>query len=236
MPADRFARPLLVAAFVLGSTCLPLSAQEGGAKKAAPKATGPLARVAEVQGLPRVLLIGDSISIGYTVATRTQLAGAANVQRIPANGGPTTNGLANLDRWLGEEKWDVIHFNWGLHDLKHVDDKRQVSPEDYEKNLRMLVARLKKTGAVLVWCSTTPVPEKVTPHRTDEDVLLYNRLAAKIMSEEGVRTDDLYTFAAGRLAEIQQPNNVHFSPKGSEVLAEQVAKSIREALAARAGK
>ena len=74
-------------------------------------------------GLPRVLLIGDSISIGYTLPTRELLDGKANVHRIPTNGGPTTRGLEQLDRWLGDSRWDVIHFNFGLHDLKRADAK-----------------------------------------------------------------------------------------------------------------
>src|SRR5689334_20512700 len=40
-------------------------------------------------GLPRVLLIGDSISVCYTPATREELKGEANVHRIPENGGHT---------------------------------------------------------------------------------------------------------------------------------------------------
>ena len=63
--------------------------------------------------LPRVLLIGDSISMGYTVPVRNLLKGKANVHRVLENGGPTTNGLAKLQTWLGKGKWDVIHFNWG---------------------------------------------------------------------------------------------------------------------------
>src|SRR5688572_24526778 len=87
--------------------------------------------------LPRVLLIGDSISIGYTVPARKELEGKANVHRIPTNGGPTTNGLKNIDAWLGKGKWDVIHFNWGLHDLKmEKNGMHQVPIEEYEKNLR----------------------------------------------------------------------------------------------------
>src|SRR5262245_45995913 len=74
------------------------------------------ASVTEQPGLPRVLLIGDSISIGYTVTVRRELAGKANVLRIPENGADTANGLKKIDAWLGESKWDVIHFNWGLHD------------------------------------------------------------------------------------------------------------------------
>src|SRR5207253_6259596 len=131
--------------------------------------------------LPRVLLIGDSISIGYTLPTRTQLEGVANVHRIPENGGPTSHGLKQIDAWLGDGKWDVIHFNWGLHDIKHMPDgKRQVEPEDYEKNLRTLVAKLKATGAELIWATTTPIPEgELNPVRTFGKVPEYNEIAQR---------------------------------------------------------
>jgi len=78
------------------------------------------APVKDNSNLPRVLIIGDSISIGYTLPTREFLKGKANLHRIPTNGGPTTRGLANIDAWLGKDKWDLIHFNWGLHDLKYM--------------------------------------------------------------------------------------------------------------------
>lgn len=107
------------------------------------------AKVVDNPDLPRVLLIGDSISIGYTVPVRKKLEGEANVHRIPTNGGPTTRGLAQIDAWLGDGHWDVIHFNWGLHDLKYMDEKgrlvdvtkgkQQVPLAEYEENLRKLV-------------------------------------------------------------------------------------------------
>lgn len=188
--------------------------------------------VADQEGLPRVLLIGDSISMGYTLPTRALLEGRANVHRIPTNGGPTSNGVKNLAKWLGEGKWDVIHFNWGLHDLKSMPDGTpQISLEDYEKNLRTLVAQLKATGATLVWASTTPVPEgELKPPRSNADVVRYNEVAAKVMAENGVRINDLYALCLPRLAELQLPVNVHFSAKGSAALAEQVAAVIAEVL------
>lgn len=67
--------------------------------------------VQDEPGLPRVLLIGDSVSGGYTLATRKLLAGKANVHKAPENCGPTGNGLKKLDIWLGDGHWDVIHFN-----------------------------------------------------------------------------------------------------------------------------
>jgi len=150
-------------------TLLPLTVPAAKAPARARTPSPSLKPVEDVAGLPRVLLIGDSISMGYTVPVRELLKGVANVHRIPTNGGATTNGLANFNAWLGTGHWDVIHFNWGLHDLKYLDEKnklvtpdqgKQVAPLPvYEKNLRELVARLKKTGAKLIWCSTTPVPD-----------------------------------------------------------------------------
>ncbi len=201
-------------------------------EKSKPKADPALAPVQDTPGLPRVLLIGDSISIGYTIPTRKLLAGKANVHRIPENGGPTTNGRKKLDKWLGSQKWDVIHFNWGLHDLKMDDQgKHQVPLADYEKNLRELVKRLKATDARLIWASTPPVPDaKVSPPRKDRDVVAYNAAARKIMEEYGVAINDLYTFAHSQLGTIQRPANVHFTDAGSAALAGRVADSIKQAL------
>jgi len=211
------------------------------AQSATPKTTKATKRdpamepVTDQPGLPRVLLIGDSISIGYTLPVRDRLKGKVNVHRIPENGGPTTNGTAKITKWLGTNQWDVIHFNWGLHDLKFMDNgKPQVSLEDYEKNLRELVKELKKTKAKLIWCATTPVPEaKLTPPRKDSDVQAYNAVAKKVMDEHKVAINDLYAYTLPKLTEVQIPANVHFKKEGSEFLARKVVQSIEEALGKR---
>jgi acyl-CoA thioesterase-1 len=183
---------------------------------------------------PRVLLIGDSISIGYTVLVRDLLAGKADVHRIAENGGPTSRGIEKIDAWLAGGKWDVIHFNFGLHDLRRMDDgKHQVALAQYETNLREIARRLKATGARVVWASTTPVPDaKLNPPRSDADVVAYNQAAARVAADMGFATDDLYALARPRLAEWQRPANVHFTPEGYAELAKQVAGSILQALSA----
>ena len=208
--------------------------------------SGPMEQVVDIEGLPRVLLIGDSISIGYTVGVRNLLKGKANVHRPLTNCGPTTRGLDQIDAWLktgGEgKKWDVIHFNWGLHDLKYMgkdgsnladpnskDSHQQVPPAEYEKNLRKLVERLEKTGAKLIWRNTTPVPEGAKG-RVVGDSAKYNKIAAKIMEEKGIPTDDQYSFCMERLEKIQKRADVHFTPEGSQALAEQAVKAIEKAL------
>jgi len=189
--------------------------------------------IQDVAGLPRVLLIGDSISIGYTLPVRKLLGGKANVHRIPTNGGPTKNGVANIAKWLGTGKWDVIHFNWDIHDLKYMPDgKRQVEPADYEANLRSLVATLKKAGAKLIWATTTPIPEgELNPPRKFGQVNEYNDIAARVMGENGVAIDDLNARITPQLATMQNPRDVHYTPAGSEYLAQQVAEEIGKALA-----
>jgi acyl-CoA thioesterase-1 len=188
-----------------------------------------LAPIVDDPKLPRVLLIGDSISIGYTLPAREALTGVANVHRIGENGGPTTNGLAKLDRWLGTNKWDVIHFNWGLHDLKQMTNGQHLtSTADYEQNLRFLVKKLKATGAKLLWASTTPVPEgKLSPPRRPGDVVEFNRAARRVMEENGVATDDLFAFAQPQLSEWQLPTNVHFRAEGSKRLANRWRRGSR---------
>jgi hypothetical protein len=169
--------------------------------------------------------------IGYTEPVRAELAGKANVHRIPENGASTLS-VTKLDGWLGTGHWDVIHFNFGLHDLKFMDSGlRQVPLPDYEGNLRRIVGRLKRTGARLVFASTTPVPDtKVNPPRLSGDVVEYNAAAKRIMDQSGVVVDDLYAQVYPRLSELQLPANVHYTLEGYKVLGHQVAQSILRAL------
>ena len=202
---------------------------------------GPLAPIKDKPKLPRVLLIGDSISIGYTLPTRESLKDKVNLHRIPTNGGPTTKGLANIEAWIGKSKWDVIHFNWGLHDLKYMGPngenlypkekggKVQVPLADYEKNLDKLTARLKKTGAKLIWRNTTPIPPG-SKGRYVGDSVKYNEAAARVMKKHNVPTHDLYTISKKRMKELMKPANVHYTAEGSRVLGKDVARIVIETL------
>ena len=213
----------------------------GQVKNTKPKRPNPMAPIKEMPGLPRVLLIGDSISIGYTLPTRALLEGKVNLHRIPTNGGPTIKGLEQIDTWLGKKKWDVIHFNWGLHDLKYMGPngenlfpkekggKVQVPIQEYEKNLERLVIRMKKTNAKLIWRNTTPVPPG-SKGRYVGDSIKYNAAAARVMIRHGIPTHDLFTMSKKRMKEIMLPANVHYTKDGSEVLGGDVAMVILEAL------
>jgi hypothetical protein len=221
---------------------------------APPKPATPpeFAPVTDDPKLPRVLIIGDSVSVAYTLAVRRELAGVANVHRPAANCGSTKTALGTygLERWLAGDnaRWDVIHFNHGLHDLSYrfADDRDKndrgeyaspsnggrpnVSLETYEKNLRVIIHRLRQTGAKLVFGSTTPVPESDAAKYVKDSELPYNELAHRVMKEEGVAWNDLWAAVKPDQARLQGPRNVHFQTAGSEVLAKQVAKAVAEQL------
>ena len=175
------------------------------------------------------------------------MTGIANAHRPAANCGSTKIGLRDLDTWLGDKKWDVIHFNWGLHDLGYRFDNdsnrdakgnyarpdngghQNVPPDQYGKNLRELVHRLKKTGAVLIFATTTPVPADLHSYVKSAEVP-YNEIARTVMREEGVAINNLWSFTRHQLDKIQIPGNPHFTAKGSEVLAREIAHVIRTVL------
>ncbi|MFN7933997.1 MAG: alpha/beta hydrolase-fold protein [Bryobacteraceae bacterium] len=190
------------------------------------------APIEENPALPRVLLIGDSISIGYTLPVREMLKGKVNVLRPPTNAAHTGNGVANIDKWLGTGKWDVIHVNFGLHDLKIMEDgKHQIALDVYRENLDKIALRLKQTGAKLIYATTTPVPEgKLNPPRNPGDVVRYNEVAVEVMKKHGFAIDDLYAAVLPKLSTLQRPVNVHFTDEGSKFLAGKVVASILAAL------
>tara|TARA_R110002096_G_scaffold91625_18_gene207356 strand:- start:2058 stop:3374 length:1317 start_codon:yes stop_codon:yes gene_type:complete len=195
--------------------------------------------------LPRVLLIGDSISIGYTVAVQELMAGKANVHRIPTNAGHTGMGLDGLPKWFEKmgRDWDVIHFNWGLWDLcyRHPEAKTQGKRdkvngtqthtiEQYVANLDNLVTQLQSTGAKLIFATTTPVPEGEFGRKIGDD-LRYNAAAVELMNRHGITINDLNAVMAGKMSEFGvKPGDVHFKQEGSQLLAQHVAEHLLKAL------
>lgn len=174
--------------------------------------------------LPRILLIGDSVSRGYTQAVRDALKGKANVHRAPANCGPTASGIKNLDVWLGDGRWDLIHFNFGIHD-------RATPVADYIARMEELVTRMNARTERLLWASTTPIPDDAAKKQSAASIVERNQAAAALMQKLGIPTDDLFAAITPRLATLQNPNDVHFNAEGYVFLGTEVAKAIEQALA-----
>ena len=185
--------------------------------------------------LPRVLIIGDSISIGYTPRVRKLLEGKVNVHRPKTNCRWSAFGDENVLQWVGDGKWDLIHFNFGLWDWYGWKQENKSTPESYEKSLEGIVNKLKSSGAKLVFAVTTPPcigPEKkvqfiVSRERAEE----FNRLALAVMKKHGVVINDLYSVIGKDRAKYQLgENDVHYNDAGRDLLAAQVSKVITKEL------
>jgi hypothetical protein len=161
--------------------------------------------------LPRVLIIGDFVSLQASQGLQKDLKGKVVVHysRLePDIVISSSSVLENFDKLIGEGGWDLIHFNVGLGDLiyrfpamktmrvlpQHAGGIRNTPPELYEKNLNTLVQRLKTTGAKLIWASTTPIRHSSTNVFEKGSEVEYNTIAAKVMKKHGIPINDMYSF------------------------------------------
>jgi dienelactone hydrolase/lysophospholipase L1-like esterase len=193
--------------------------------------------------LPKVVLVGDSIRLGYASGVAKRLSGKAIVISPPENGGDSANVLSHLDEWVLRQKPDIVHLNCGLHDLKRskADRHHQVELEEYAENLRRIVAGFRAgSDAVLVFSNTTPILDErhakrgADFDRTEADVRRYNAKATAIMAELGVPVDDLHWVVeeAGS-ATMLGLDGTHYTPAGSDRLAEAVADCVLRHLTVR---
>lgn len=190
---------------------------------------------------PKILIIGDSISIGYTPFVKKELAGEAIVSHNAGNAQHTGTGLQKIDQWLGTVKWDIVQFNFGLWDLCYRNPQSTVQGnrdkingqithtlEEYTRNLDAIATILeKKTDAKLIYVTTTFVPGR-EPGRNQEDVRKYNNAAKKIMKKHAIPINDIY----GKSIKIHQKwglgnDNVHYTEMGYEKLSELITPCLK---------
>lgn len=179
-------------------------------------------------GTPTSPVCWGSITRGYFGAVEKQLAGKASCARLTTSkcvSDATFND--DLLLLLKQYKFSVIHFNNGLHGWGYTE-------EQYRDGLLKTVAVLKENsnGAKLVWTTTTPVREKAdlnTFSKQTDRVIERNRLAAEIVKEQGISTDDLFELVKGH-PEWQSNDGVHFNGNGNEAMAKQVAESVLKVL------
>ncbi|MEI7781227.1 MAG: GDSL-type esterase/lipase family protein, partial [Planctomycetota bacterium] len=179
------------------------------------------AYVKDDPALPRVLIIGDSISRSYTAPVRTALMGKANVHRAPANCGRSEYFFKNGEAWLdqnGRDTWDVITVNYGIHD----HDK---TPEQFAVNLRKIIARLRQTGATILWVRTTPWG------RADDDPTVdrspkTNEASDSVAKEQGIESVDLHTLMFNDRTRLQAKDHTHWTDEAAALMGKAIANAI----------
>ncbi len=189
--------------------------------------------------LPKVVLVGDSIRMGYAPLVAKRLDGKAIVISAKPNGEDSGHVLKNLDEWVINENPDVVHINAGLHDLKLKDKSYQVPLEDYEKHLKTILERIRKeTKAKVIFATTTPILDSLHAQRKagfdrfEADVRRYNITAVSVMKQAGVPINDLHELVDSRGKEkLMGDDGTHYTQEGYEVLAVAVTDSILRSLA-----
>lgn len=189
--------------------------------------------------MKRIFLIGDSIRIGYDRYVRENLAGKALVYWNEDNARFVQYTLRYLHEWVKDqcdpEAIDIVHWNNGLWDILHqFGDECMVSPEDYEKYLRRIIKRLRTVfpNAKICFALTTQVVEEffINPAfcRSNQDIEKYNQIALRVMAEENIPVDDLYTVSAQMPRDWHNPDGTHFMPEGYQELARAVTAFLEE--------
>ena len=188
--------------------------------------------------MPKVVLVGDSIRMGYAPLVAKRLDGKAIVVSAKPNGEDSGNVLRNLDEWVIKENPDVVHFNAGLHDLKLKDKSYQVPLVEYEKNLKTILARIdKETRAKIIFATSTPILHKLHAERKagfdrfEADVQTYNLTAVSLMKQAGVPINDLHKLVEdGGRETLMAADGTHYTQEGYERMAAVVTDSILRSL------
>ncbi|WP_242156833.1 SGNH/GDSL hydrolase family protein [Aestuariivivens sediminis] len=194
-----------------------------------------------IKDKPRILIIGDSISIGYTPFVKASLSNEADVFHNPGNGQHTGTGMKKIEEWIKDEHWDIIQFNWGLWDLcyrhpdSHIQGNRDkvngsltYTVDEYAANLDTIVTILKtKTKAKLIYVTTTYVPENEAG-RFQKDVIRYNDAAKNIMKKHHILVNDIYEQSIPIHQKYGKGTaDVHYSIQGYKKLSEQITNYLR---------
>lgn len=187
-----------------------------------------------------VVLVGDSIRMGYQKYVQAQLQGVAEVWGDDDNGGSSQKVLEYLDSCVIDLAPDVVHINAGLHDLRRPfgSTANQVTLEEYYRNIRTITERIRsETSARLIWATTTPLDEE-WHNRVHEEMGDFRRFAVDVNTyNEGLldqarilefEINDLnaVVMAAGPEKVLDQ-DGVHFTDEGYEMLGKAVADFIR---------
>lgn len=180
--------------------------------------------------LPRVLLIGDSITRDYFPEVEKRLAGKAYVGRLSSSAFVADPALQQqIQMVLSQYRFDVIHFNNGMHGW-------HCSEAEYGQALPAIVATICSNApqARLIWANTTPLRDgrgaNGDPHAeySDERIAARNKIAGELMAAQKIPVNDLFTPMLGHPE--YHSDNVHFNGQGVQVQAAKVAEAVEKEL------
>ncbi|MEI6645721.1 MAG: sialate O-acetylesterase [bacterium] len=194
--------------------------------------------------LPRILIIGDSISGHYINFVIAGMHGRANVI---GESSMRTNGWASMQPDFYRSDWasrgdnlknflksrgpfDIVHFNNGIHNFSRANPGDE---KPYAEQLRTVVSIIRASGAICLFANSTGTigdnTIKNSPHYLT-NCKVFNAAAEKVMAELNVPVTDIYGVIQPRIKELISPDLIHPKAEASPIMADAIIARLNEAL------
>jgi len=185
--------------------------------------------------MKKVVLLGDSIRIGYGEPVAERLADDFCVWQPDENCRYAQYTYQHLsdDEWAGWSAQikgsDIVHWNNGLWDLNHwFEDGPMTAKEFYVDTMVRIAKLLLQRSKIVIFATTTPVRD-TNPTITNSEIIAYNQALVPKLENLGVVINDLYAQVAADIPRyILESDHIHLTADGVSVCAAQVEKMIRQ--------
>ena len=191
--------------------------------------------------MKKIILLGDSIRMGYDKYAKMALEGVAEVYSPEENCRFTQYMLRFIHKWVGDsgfgEDTDLVHFNVGLWDVIQIMYDEPITPIDvYEQYLHRICKRIRECcpKAKIVFATSTPIHQanyESVKHefwRSNETIKAYNAVAVKVMKEHGIEVNDLYALMEGAQDHYFSDRTHYYTKDATEVMTGRVLQVIEE--------
>lgn len=191
--------------------------------------------------MKKIILLGDSIRMGYDKYAKMALEGVAEVYSPEENCRFTQYMLRFIHKWVGDsgfgEDADLVHFNVGLWDVIQIMYDEPITPIDvYEQYLHRICKRIRECcpKAKIVFATSTPIHQanyEAVKHefwRSNETIKAYNAVAVKVMKEHGIEVNDLYALMEGAPDHYFSDRTHYYTKDATEIMTGRVLQVIEE--------
>lgn len=173
----------------------------------------------------QVLLLGDSLRMGYEPVVRKNLTGIAGVSGPLENGRWAGYTLNSLRFWLNSFPVpDVVHWNCGLWDLgdDYTIGRPFSLPEEYESAVERTVTVLNKLfpSAQIILATTMP-----TDNPDTSGIESYNEIIKRVAARHNLPVDDLFPLLRDNIGLIG-PDHIHLKSEGYDLIGQAVTDII----------
>lgn len=177
--------------------------------------------------LPRVALIGDSITEGYYQIVKEELRGVAKLDYLATSFSIASDMyMDTVKNFVKDSAYAVVHYNYGLHAFA-------VDEDTYALRFKEMLKFLSEQAKVVVGTTTTVLEQSLeTEHEEWKDkVIARNEKAIAVAEELHAEINDLYAVCQALTKEDRNPDGVHFEESGYRAFAANVVTYIQKQLA-----